>query len=242
MADQGDVTQPVGRTVLVTRPEPGASETASRIDAMGLRPLVVPTIRIRFGRANLPAPDRVSTVLVTSGQALQAIPDSYRRTPLFAVGDATASRARAAGFTDVVSAAGDATDLVAVVRNAVRHGDTVLLVTGRGLGHPLARSLRQSGYAVVRRSVYRHVPVGRLPAPAIRELRSGRLGSALFFSADTATCFAMMTHRAAIGECLRNIDAVAISQTVAVALKGLPWRRILVAARPNQDAMLKLLT
>jgi hypothetical protein len=37
------------------------------------------------------------------------------------------------------------------------------------------------------------------------------------------------------------VDALAIGQVAAVALQALPWRRICVAARPNQDAMLALL-
>jgi hypothetical protein len=37
------------------------------------------------------------------------------------------------------------------------------------------------------------------------------------------------------------VDALAIGQAAAVALQALPWRRICVAARPNQDAMLALL-
>jgi hypothetical protein len=37
------------------------------------------------------------------------------------------------------------------------------------------------------------------------------------------------------------MDALAIGEAAAVALQALPWRRIRVAARPTQDAMLALL-
>jgi uroporphyrinogen-III synthase len=227
--------------VLVTRPEPGATETAARLDALGFQPVLAPAMRIRPRSANLPAPGRVAAVLVTSGQAVPAIPPSYRDARLFAVGDATAARARAAGFADVASAAGDASDLVAAVAAGVTPGATLLLVTGQGLGHALAAGLRAAGYAVIRRSVYAPVPVRRLPPPALRALRSGRLRAALFFSADTATRFAAMVERAALHDTVGNTDAVAISPAAGVALEKLPWRRILIAARPNQDAMLALL-
>jgi uroporphyrinogen-III synthase len=85
------------------------------------------------------------------------------------------------------------------------------------------------------------VPVRRLSPPALYALRSGRLRAALFFSADTATTFTELAGRAALHETVEKTDAVAISKGAAVALEGLPWRRILVAGRPNQDAMLALL-
>jgi uroporphyrinogen-III synthase len=180
-------------------------------------------------------------VLVTSAHAIPAIPTDFRSLPLFAVGDATAARARRAGFADVASARGDATDLAALVGTALAPGATLLLVTGRGLGHVLAKSLRGTGFAVIRRSVYAPVPVRRLPADVVNRLRTGRLRAALFFSADSAAQFSRMVTRITLQDIMANADAVAISPAAAVALEALPWRRILVAARPNQDAMLALL-
>jgi len=235
------LSEPVREAILVTRPEPGATETASRLDALGYRPVMAPALVIRPRPARLPAPGRVAALLVTSGQAIQSIPDGYRAATLFAVGDATAARARQAGFATVISAGGDANDLVATVIATVSPRATLLLVTGRGLGHALAASLREAGFAVIRRSVYAPVAVRHLPAPVVRTLRGGGLRAALFFSADTARHFATMLEQAALRDCVGNTDAVAISETAAVALEGLPWRRILVAARPNQDAMLALL-
>jgi hypothetical protein len=40
---------------------------------------------------------------------------------------------------------------------------------------------------------------------------------------------------------VREIDAVAIGRPAAVALSGLPWRRIMVARHPTQDDMVALL-
>jgi uroporphyrinogen-III synthase len=235
------LTDPVRQAVLVTRPEPGATETAVRLDALGFDPVLAPAIRIRVLKANLPPSAQIAAVLVTSGQAIAAIPGGYRGARVFTVGDATAARARHAGFSNVVSAAGDATDLLGTVCGAVAPNATLLLVTGQGLGHSLAASLRAAGFAVIRRSVYAPLPVRRLPAPALCALRSGRLRAAMFFSTDSATRFTSMIQHAALHDSVVNTDAVAISRPAAMALEGLPWRRILVAARPDQDTMLALL-
>ena len=230
--------EPARAAVLVTRPEPGASATAARLDALGFDAVLAPVMQIRALPATLPDPARAAAVLVTSGQAIPAIPAAYRQRPLYVVGDATARRARQAGFAAVTSADGDARDLAALVGRAVAPGATLLLVTGRGLGHGLASDLRAAGFAVIRRSVYAQVPAARLPPAAIDALQAGRVRAALFFSAAAATRFAALAGRAVWHNVIRNTDAVAISPAVAVALEALPWRRVIVAARPNQDAML----
>jgi hypothetical protein len=46
---------------------------------------------------------------------------------------------------------------------------------------------------------------------------------------------------ACLQEAARTVDALAIGRPAVVALQDLPWRRIRVASRPTQDAMLALL-
>jgi uroporphyrinogen-III synthase len=231
----------VKEAVIVTRPAPGAADTAARLGALGFDPVMAPTVRIRSMQANLPAPEDVAGILVTSGQAIPAIPAGYRGAKLYAVGGATAARARRAGFADVTSADGNAAELAALVRATVAPGATLLLVTGRGLGHDLAASLRGAGFAVIRRCVYAPVPVRSLPVAALDAFRSGRVRAALFFSASSAINFSRMVERTALLDTIESTDAVAISPATAAALEQLPWRRILIATRPNQDAMLTLL-
>ena len=103
------------RRVWITRAQPGAARTAARLTALGFEPVVAPLLTI------LPLPDALSaapdlttvTALVfTSPNGVEAfaalIPTPLLRDrPVFAVGDATAEAARAAGFTDARSASGD---------------------------------------------------------------------------------------------------------------------------------------
>jgi uroporphyrinogen-III synthase len=63
----------------------------------------------------------------------------------------------------------------------------------------------------------------------------------MFFSAETARHFVRLIRAAKLDEVLGDVDAVAISERSTVALRDLPWRRISVASKPNQDAMLALL-
>ncbi|HVC59590.1 MAG TPA: uroporphyrinogen-III synthase [Acetobacteraceae bacterium] len=231
-----------GSCVLVTRPEPGASDTAARVASLGFVPVLAPAIRIRPTPACLPPPAALAAVLVASGNAVDALPPAYRTTRLLCVGDATAERARAAGFLQVLSAAGDAEALAALVARHQKPKDgTLLLASGRLQGLALQATLRQAGYRVIRRTVYAALPARTLAPPAAAALRAGQVRAALFFSAETARQFVRLVRRAGLAETLAGVDAISIGRPTAVALEALPWRGVRVAARPTQDEMLALL-
>jgi uroporphyrinogen-III synthase len=227
---------------LITRPEPGASETAARVAALGYRPVVAPLLEISTLQATLPPSAHVQAILATSGNAIPALPVSHRHLPLFAVGEATAERARAAGFVHVSSADGDSSALAALVAQSCdRCAGPLLFACGRDQGQALAGDLRARGFAVVRRVVYAASPPGTLPETARAAFASGSLTAALFFSAETARHCVRLLRAAGLHEAVRSVDALAIGRAAAVALQELPWRRTSVAAQPNQDAMLALL-
>jgi uroporphyrinogen-III synthase len=228
--------------VLITRPEPGASDTAARIAALGLVPVVAPVLAIRPIESVLPAREDIAAVLLTSSSAIRALLPEYRDLPLLTVGDATATRACAAGFRNVVSAGGDAEDLAGLAKAQLRpNARPLLLAVGRLQGNALAGDLRAAGFRVLRRVVYSIAPVRALTAPALTALRAGEVRAALFFSTETACHFVRLVQRGHVGATLQSVEAISIGQPAAMALGRLKWRRIRVAARPNQDEMLALL-
>lgn len=224
--------------VLITRPAADAEVTARRVTAMGFEPVIAPMLEVRPTAARVPA--RVDAVLLTSRNALPTLPVTLHSTPLLAVGGASAAAACAQGFANVSDADGDAVALHALVNGRVKRGAALLLPCGRGQGRELAAALRRDGYVVYRRVVYEAVPAPDLPAPACAALRGG-LHAALFFSAATARAFVAAVRRRGLDTGARGADACAIGEPARVALEALPWRRVRVAARPTQDALLALL-
>lgn len=227
--------------VLITRPESTAGGTAGRLEGLGFTPVLAPMLAITSLTGRL-SPRGVQAVLVTSANALPALPASLHALPMFAVGDATAARARESGFARVESAAGDAMALAALVcGRCVPESGALLLPTARGEGLALARGLRASGFTVRRRTVYAAVPQTAIPDTARVALAAGSVHAALFFSAATARRFVQLLPAVLPAECLTAVDALALSPAVAAPLASLPWRRLRVAARPTQDALLTLL-
>ena len=226
--------------ILITRPEPGASETAGRLRAAGLQPVVAPFLTIRRCRVHLPPAALLQAVLAASGNAVEALPAAYHDTTLLTVGDATARRAAHAGFTTVHSAASDAAglaDLAAALLDPAC--GPLLLAAGQGQSAALAADLRRRGFRVQRRVVYTAARVARFPAAARTAVGDG-LRAAMFFSAETARAFASLLPQG-LEPALGGADALAIGEAAAAAVQHLPWRAVRVAVRPTQDGVLALL-
>lgn len=228
------------KRVLITRPEPGAAKTAASITALGFEPLIASMLVVTICAAR--PPTKVAATLLTSGNAVAGCPKSLYVLPVFAVGAATAALAQRVGFRHVFSADGDSTALASLVASKLVPEDGPLfLPTGRGQGVSLAAAMRRLGFRVIRRVAYQAKAVKTLPQQAVTALRTGSVDIAMFYSGETSRQFVRLILAARLENSVRDVEAVSISEQAAMALRPLPWRRIRVAAKPNQDSMLVLL-
>ena len=234
-----------GPGVLVTRPEPGATETARRLVTLGFRPVLAPALVLAPRPVALPS---AQALLLTSRAAARALPDCHglpRDLPVLAVGEATAAAARARGFVVVAAAAGDAAALAAAAGARFDPAaGPLLLAVGAGYGQALAAALRARGFRVLRRIVYAAQPAAALPAAAAA-LGAGGMVAALFFSRRSAECAISLIRAGGLAATASQMAALSISGPVAeaarLALAPLAWRAMRVAGRPDQDSLLELL-
>ncbi len=204
---------------------------------MGYRSVVAPMIRIVRRAPKLP--EHVQAILVTSGNALPSLRPG--KTKLFAVGDATAARAKHAGFETVLSAGRDAQALAELVANAQHPKDgPLLLASGARQGEKLAADLRARGFRVFRRVCYAAFPVQRFPHEAAECLLSGELHAVLFLSAETAAAFARLMPPE-LHHALGSVAALAIGKSAADTLEPMPWLRVCRAENPTLDDVLALI-
>jgi uroporphyrinogen-III synthase len=117
--------------ILVTRPEPGGAETATRLAALGHRPVLAPALVLTPRPFDLPP---AQALLLTSRAAARALPPPVAGLPILAVGAATAEAARERGWPDVTAAAGTAADLAELAtRRLAPAAGPLLLVWGRAI-------------------------------------------------------------------------------------------------------------
>ena len=230
--------------ILVTRPIEDAERTAALLEARGHYVLVAPLLEIRFADGPEIAFDGVQAILATSANGVRALArrSTRRDVPVFAVGPQTAEAARSAGFDPVKSADGDAVALADAVKGwAGPSAGALLHPAGAQTKGGLADALTAAGYAVQSLVLYTAEPVTDLPRDAAEAIRSGGLDAVLLFSPRSARSFVAAVSAAGLGEACRGIDALCISAATAAALAPLGFRRVAVAAHPDQDGVFALL-
>ena len=204
---------------LVTRPEPAATRTAGRLRALGHEAIVAPLLHVRAVAWGLPDTLPAAVALTSASAPALAGAQLARlaHLPVFAVGDATADAARAAGFADVRVARGDASAVFAL---ASRCGIGSLLHLAGAVRSP---AVVPPGLRVEVRTVYAADLADALPTDC------GDL--ALLYSTRTAAAFAALFQ----GE-RATFDVAALSPSVALAL-GAGWRSVAVAREPHEDVL-----
>jgi len=233
-----------GLRALVTRPPAEAAELAAALAARGVDAIIEPLLKIHYREAPVPDLAGVQAILCTSANGVRALARliDERATPLLAIGDASAARARDEGFARVASAGGSLADLAALARDRLRPSKGRLLhVTGSVVAGDLAGALAADGFAVERAVLYEARPAARLSCETVRALAGGTVDFALFFSPRTAAIFVDLADRAGVAAALGSLTAISISAAADAALAPLclPERRI--AERPDQDGLLTVL-
>jgi len=226
---------------LVTRPREEAASLAAALAGRGIDAVIEPMMEVHCRTIAAPDLADVQAVLCTSANGVRALAriTRERERPLLAIGDATASRARAEGFTNVASAGGDIADLVRLAVTRLHpQGGRLLHVAGEVVAGDLSGTLRAQGFTIDRIVLYETRPVAALSNSVIRALCSGKIDFALFFSPRTAAIFVDLVERAGLSGCCRAVTAVSISPAADAALSSLPWHDRKVAERPSQSAML----
>ena len=230
--------------MLITRPEPDASLSAVRLQALGIEPVVVPLLQRVALPEPLPPAEGFAALALTSSNALRTLEErgalaAYRHLPAFAVGDGTAETARLLGFDRVTSAGGSFADLVAVLAQG-RPGGPVFYPCARHAVGDLGKSLSPFGIAVATTRLYDMVPIGALPEPVRAELRAGLFDAALFYSRRTAETFASLADGIVPREARTRIGMLCLSENIAVPLIEAHFVRVSLADHPSEDAMMTL--
>jgi uroporphyrinogen-III synthase len=231
--------------VLITRPRGDAEMLAKHLHALGHTTIIEPLIAITFADGPPLGLNGVQAILLTSANGARAAAGRIveRDTHVLAVGPATAAEATALGFTRVTQSTGEGVDALAktVCDTLKPSGGTLVHITGTATAGDLASALAPAGFTVRTEQMYCDRAATGFSNAFTRDLTSGRINAATFFSPRTAATFVTLIHAAKRDADCANVTALALSETVAAALRPLHFRRVLAAAQPNTAALLDLL-
>ena len=228
--------------LLITRPRADAEKLAQALETRGHDVRVEPLLTIRPIPGAVPDLAGVQAILLTSANALPALASADPGRPVFAVGEASARAARAAGCGDVRAAGGDGASLARLIIAQCRPADGALLhLAGTEVRPGLAEALRAAGFAVRRQAVYRAVAATALSQPVIAAIGARAIDAVLLFSPRSAAIFADLIDGHGLSDCLRQTEAICLSDAVAAACRRLSWATVRVAAHPAVEAILRQL-
>ncbi len=238
--------------ILVTRPRPEGEATARALRAKGFAVLLAPMLRFEPVAVHDDSDAGYGGVIVTSANALRAIETRLAgspllRLPLFAVGDRTAEAARAAGFEKVISASSDAAGLrerilESVKAKALKKTSPLLYLAGADLARDLPGELGERGFTVVTQTTYRMAPVTHLPEDARKAFAADGVEAVLHYSRRSARAFIEAVGEAGVEISALSLPQYCLSAGIATVLRDAGAARVVVAASPDEEALLAALS
>lgn len=227
--------------IIVTRAEPGASETVQRLQQLGYMPVCAPALT-QHPRTDvaLPPASAISGLVFTSANGVRAYASRRedRTIASWCVGPATAKAAKQEGFATVHESAGNAVDLAGFIASHSAPTDTPLLhIANAAAAGNLKRELESLGFAVQFAPLYEMRPVAHLPIAVTDLVEQNRPAIVLVHSAKGASAFASMIEN--LG--LEIAALVAISEPASRPLAKFAIDRTIIADAPNEDGLLQAL-
>jgi uroporphyrinogen-III synthase len=226
--------------VLITRPHGDAERTARQLALRGHEAIIAPIMRIE--RTSEPPPagpfDAMILTSTNSVAALASLRRDAKTLPVFVVGERTGSAVKEAGFHKVYIAGGDAASLAELVARTVSRGAKLLLIAGHDRKPEPEASLTKAGFEIALWTVYRAFPAEHFPETARHALSGRRLDAALHYSRRSASLALDLADKAGLGAELCALTHVCLSADAAASLQAAGARFVVIAARPDENALL----
>ncbi|MVA72524.1 uroporphyrinogen-III synthase [Agrobacterium vitis] len=236
--------------VLLTRTETASRKTADRLRALGHEPVVLPLAHaIHHVDDTLSALSQPHAALaVTSSEAIRSLAShrealrGHFETPLFAVGKASASTARALGFRKVLSARGDGAALAEQIAAApIAWANPLLYLAGQPRKQSLEHGLRQSSITFRVVDAYTMQGLTYHEDDICARLEQKAVDAVLLYSAETARRFFALPLSGKAAGLFASAHIFCLSADIAENVAK-PFRnRVSIAPQPREDDLLSLL-
>ncbi|MEX0347513.1 MAG: uroporphyrinogen-III synthase [Rhizobiaceae bacterium] len=230
--------------VLVTRPEPGASQTAEKLRALGHEAVVLPLSRIVPVTPN-PIPSTVGFLgaLLTSTNGVKHMPVRLHRRvselPVHVVGEKTAEAAAEHGL-DVRTVAGSGAELAGLLLPELQSQDNLLYVCGRVRSPDLEQRLEAAAINVQAVEVYDSLVVSYATDYILEALSGREIDALLVYSAAAARQISGIMQNDDTRKLLLYSNIYCISKRAADALENSGSLKVKIASEPNEDAIFDL--
>lgn len=232
----------------MTRPEPGASRTASRLHSLGHEPIILPLFEAHITASveDLPPANQIGGLIATSARAFSLFggntaPAAYLELPAYTVGPATAQAARDAGFADVHEGAGSARDLagtLTALSGKAGHGSGLLYLAGSPRKPILEAALTAAGLPFEVLETYKMDQMSYPTDSVLLDLLSPAPDAVLFYSTNAAWRFCSLVGAKNLDKTLQSTCLVCLSPEITSAFPEGWASRVFSARHPDEDSLL----
>lgn len=232
----------VNKTILLTRPRAASERLALCLRKEGFVCLIDPLLRIEPTGVLCPV-GGFQAVVITSANALEVLVmrDNVARLlslPCYCVGATTGAAAKAAGFTEIYCGAADSIALAQKIAATQKDKTKPLLhIAGETVSEGARKILEKSGFALTVWAVYRAQLVEDFSEETKTAFINKEIDVLPVFSRRSAHALVTIIEKNQLIEACSGIRIVGLSQAVADVLQTLPWRRVCVAAKPDEESV-----
>lgn len=230
--------------VLVTRPQHSAQRTANKLKRLGHEPIILPLTHARHlpEQAVAALGGTHNALAFTSAEALRAICgldlSRHRKTPVYAVGAATAYEASLQGFTQIHVAEGTAKHLASLLI-AHRQND-LLYLAGNPRTPDLEQCLAQAGIHFTTTVCYEMLPLVWTEEDV--QALNFSPDAVLLYSSEAARQFSAQPSVKNNLHFWRGCRALCLSPKVAHSFGEVAGMAVSIANDPTEDSLLALLS
>ncbi len=231
--------------ILIYRPQPAASRTASVVEEIKIdrkpvcKTFIHPLFNIEPTGNAIPQADYDNLIITSAGVfevGLDFTPYIY--TPLYVVGKRTREAAHDAGFITVHTPTATSLALSDQLMRSQRIPQKWLYLAGVERKKDLEQRLTQAGYNFTVTEVYHARAVDQLPTSLSARLQKNNIDIVLHYSARSAIVFLELIRGANLMSTIMDIKHVVMSERIKSALSGIPSSLITVASYPDEDEVM----
>jgi uroporphyrinogen-III synthase len=229
--------------VLVTRPQPGASRTAARLQTLGYAPIVMPLSEIiglnpTLGTRNFDA------VVATSAQSFLHLPRDIAallaHVPTHVAGPITATAAKNAGFRDVRTGGRNAAALLSYLEFAIQPSQKVLYICGKVRRAQLEQTLSSRGIHFTVLEAY-DTNLVSYTTDKLKQIADAPFDAVLLTSVTGSDAMVQLSALPNISYVFEKSLFICLSDRIAECLYSMPDPKICVCETPDESAMIALL-
>lgn len=233
------------KKIILLKSKDGADDYADCIINAGHNCFFEPVLTVDYLKPDVTAITDKNPLIFTSAHGVESLVRCYdgRQNPVYAVGDVTAKAAKGAGFTDIMSADGNAEDLAQILLQKLDKTGVYppFYICAQEISFDLGGFLLKNGINVQEIIGYNTNTAVKLSIELLKMLDNREIKAVMIFSAKGGQAFADLIEQYGRDNKLRGVMALCIAPSVVKSVSVLPFEKILIAQTPNRHGMMDLL-